>query len=369
MVLVHCMSFASNPRSKQWSKLNGDITPRQVSKTSKKKYIFDCKKCKHQFETALVEINRRNSWCPYCANQKLCDDVCDGTCNTCFNKTIAANYRAEFWSKENTIDPQFVFRGSKTKYKFDCTECKHQFEITPSDISYNDNWCPYCINHKLCDDQNCEYCFNNSIASHPKSIYWNDNNILEPRQVCKTGGLKYKFDCPHCNKIYVSTPANVTAGHWCPCIVNKTEAKLYDYLQTLYDTVSKSAKFNWCKNIRCLPFDICIEKFKLLIEVDGPQHFRQISNWTSAVETQNRDIYKMQCANANGYTVIRIMQEDVWYDRNNWKEELGKVIGHYEKPINVFVGQKIIDIAKLSLSPQYLNCFHSPFTLNDVVWI
>lgn len=77
----------------------------------------------------------------------------------------------------------------------------------------------------------------------------------------------------------------------------------------------------------------------------------------------------MQCANANGYTVIRIMQEDVWNDRNNWKEELGKVIGHYEKPINVFVGQNITDIGNLLLTPQYLNCFHSSFVFDDVVWI
>ena len=30
----------------------------------------------------------------------------------------------------------------------------------------------------------------------------------------------------------------------------------------------------------------------------------------------------MECANKNNYSVIRLTQEDVFYDKYNWKEEL-----------------------------------------------
>ena len=45
-------------------------------------------------------------------------------------------------------------------------------------------------------------------------------------------------------------------------------------------------------------------------------------NWKSPKETQETDIYKMKCANENGFSVIRIIQTDVLYDVYDWKEEL-----------------------------------------------
>ncbi|MFN3135355.1 MAG: DUF559 domain-containing protein, partial [Candidatus Kryptonium sp.] len=59
------------------------------------------------------------------------------------------------------------------------------------------------------------------------------------------------------------------------------------------------AKFEWCcnpKTGRILPFDFCIEEKKVIIEVDGPQHFEQISNWTSPEKQKDRDFYKIKQA-------------------------------------------------------------------------
>ena len=30
----------------------------------------------------------------------------------------------------------------------------------------------------------------------------------------------------------------------------------------------------------------------------------------------------MKCANANGYSVIRILQKDIWHDRYKWLDQL-----------------------------------------------
>ena len=71
------------------------------------------------------------------------------------------------------------------------------------------------------------------------------------------------------------------------------------------------------KNNRYMPYDFVIEEYKVIIELDGIQHFKQVSNWDSPEETQLRDKYKMEKANANGYSVIRILQDDVYNDKYN----------------------------------------------------
>jgi very-short-patch-repair endonuclease len=75
-----------------------------------------------------------------------------------------------------------------------------------------------------------------------------------------------------------------------------------------------------------LPFDFCIPEFKIILELDGPQHFYQIQNWRSPEDESINDVYKTKCANENGYSVIRILQEDVWNDSNEWLNEIIKNI-------------------------------------------
>jgi hypothetical protein len=45
-------------------------------------------------------------------------------------------------------------------------------------------------------------------------------------------------------------------------------------------------------------------------------------NWKSPEENQKTDKYKMKCANENDYSIIRLLQEDVLYDKYDWKTEL-----------------------------------------------
>ena len=52
--------------------------------------------------------------------------------------------------------------------------------------------------------------------------------------------------------------------------------------------------------------------------MDGGQHFKQVSNWLSPEETRLRDIFKMQKAEVDGYKVIRVTQEDVYWKGEAW---------------------------------------------------
>ena len=98
--------------------------------------------------------------------------------------------------------------------------------------------------------------------------------------------------------------------------------------------------YNWCINLetnRFLPFDYSLEEYKIIIELDGDQHFKQISNWKSPEDTLKRDMYKMDCANKEGYTVIRIYQMDVFKNKNCWFEKLTSAIKTYKEPTRVFI--------------------------------
>ena len=79
-------SFASHEKAKYWSNKN-KLKPNEVSKSSNKKYIFNCNLCNHEFESSLNDIVS-GSWCSYCGNhsKKLCSN---GECKMCFEKSFA----------------------------------------------------------------------------------------------------------------------------------------------------------------------------------------------------------------------------------------------------------------------------------------
>jgi len=85
-------SFASNPKAKYWSKKN-NVSPKDVSFSSHKKFLFDCPDCKHEIETSPNQISGKH-FCAYCTNRRLCNDV---GCSYCLDKSFAANEKAIHW--------------------------------------------------------------------------------------------------------------------------------------------------------------------------------------------------------------------------------------------------------------------------------
>ena len=125
---------------------------------------------------------------------------------------------------------------------------------------------------------------------------------------------------------FLQRPGEHWKGSGCPNCVNKTEGKLYENIKQAYPSIIIQFKEEWCKKISYLPFDFCIPELKIIIELDGPQHFQQVSNWSSPEEQFENDKYKEKCANDNGYSVIRILQEDVFYDTYDWLNDLCNAI-------------------------------------------
>lgn len=328
-------SFASHPRIINWSDKN-EISPQLVFKNAHKNYIFDCHVCKHEISITPHSITA-DHWCGYCANHRLC-----GKCDYCNNKTYAIfefpeNYK---WSAVNNVIPKLVFLQTTAFIQIDCNKCSHTFNVSGRNF-YNGFGCSYCYGSKLCDNAKCLFCHEKSFASYigeinKRGIVWSKKNLITPREVRLHSDIKIIFNCTNGEKkhIFTTTLNDMSTGRGCPFCKFKTEKKLLDTLSNIFPTIKAQFKRNWCKNEltnRFLPFDFCILKFKIIIELDGAQHFRQVSNWKCPLETHKRDLYKMQCANKYGFRIIRILQDDVWRDTYDWGTVLKSQIEELSK--------------------------------------
>jgi very-short-patch-repair endonuclease len=312
-------TFASHPKAIYWSKWN-DLKPHEVALNSHKKYWFDCVECGHEFDAPLKEINLVNRWCSYCANKKICGPL--EKCETCIAKSFASVPYSENWSSLNKEKPEQVFKNSHKKYFFNCPKCSHTFSQCLSHITRG-NTCTFCGKRALCTpDKECRICFEKSFASVERSKHFSKKNTKQPSQIFKSTAEKFIFDCDKCGSEFQSKLSHITDGSWCPHCRYKTEDIVYVKLKMRYSSLQKQYKVDWCKDKKHLPFDFVIEERKVIIELDGEQHWVQVAKWKTPEHNRARDLYKMKCANEQGFSVIRIVQEDVHKNKYDWLTEL-----------------------------------------------
>ena len=331
-------SFAFCKYAYMWSDKNIS-TARQVYRSSNNKYYLNCDKCGHTFYKTLKQISN-SSGCPYCY-LALCGDL---NCKYCFIKSFAQHPKSKYWSLKNKKMPYQVAMQSNRKYFFNCDKCEHEFMIEPSTICAG-SWYPYCsiICKQLCANI-CVHCFNRSFESCSLSKYWSIKNNSHPRSIIKNSNIKYIFNCQYCNEEY-NSPLNYSAkrnNSGCNKCKYKTEHLLSQYLSK-YFKITNQAKFEWCKNEptgRYFSFDFLLEDSKIIIELDGFQHFNVCTFTENLDFSILRDVYKMYQALQNGYTIIRVSQEDVWNDKLNLDECLLPNIKTYDEPKLIFISSK-----------------------------
>jgi len=114
-----------------------------------------------------------------------------------------------------------------------------------------------------------------------------------------------------------------------------------------------------------------LEDLNIIIEQDGPQHFNQIGNWASPELTKINDLYKMKCANENGYSVIRILQKDIWHDKYDWLKNYVKILRKLQlkKLFKIFICVKIMNIKILTYKSQYFNNISGIYFVENYILI
>ncbi|AEA07241.1 putative restriction endonuclease [Lausannevirus] len=321
-------SFASCDKAKYM--VEGQRNPLVVFRFDKKKLAFKCPKCFHDFEMAPNNLSV-GQFCPFCSSSKLC---CSDDCRICFEKSFASHEKSKYCNvQKSKFEPKNVFLNSSKKLWFDCPMCDHQFEAAVEKV-FRGRFCPFCKNKKLCYSESCDMCYKNSFASHPKAKFWiTEKNKSTARNVAIRSSKKIWVRCEKGHE-FESDPNNISRGSWCAICKNKTEEKLLRFLEKHFENVVFQFEPFWSKNPRTgcyLPFDFCVSK--TIIELDGRQHFQQVKNWKSPEQQQKVDRYKEKCALKNGYSVVRILQRDVWLDRGEWQKILLESIMDRETPV------------------------------------
>jgi very-short-patch-repair endonuclease len=302
----------------QWHPTKNEKRPDQFNAGSDEKVWWLCPNtcpsgCLHEWQTAIKLRCLKNYSCPFCSNQKiLCEHISIATTHS----QVAQQWHPTL----NTSSPCQFVAGSDEKAWWLCPKtcpngCIHQWQTQIKHRCLNNLGCPFCSKQKV----SCE-CVS-IVKTHPELIkeWHTEKNInISPSSFSHGSGKKVWWKCDKHHE-WQAIISSRTKGNGCPYCMNKTEAKLYDYLCRNFTNVQAQFRPEWIKPHR---FDFCIPSLKLLLELDGPQHFRQVSNWTSHTETQKRDVFKMITAQTQGYSVIRLLQEEVYDATDEWLNEL-----------------------------------------------
>jgi len=347
---IQLMNFGTHEKAKFWNYSLNAKGPSEYALNSHKMAWFTCNICKHDFYKIIREFKTsKNTGCPFCSKTRknLCDDI---NCERCCENSFEIVEYSKNWSNKNLVTPRDVTKYSHgIKYLFNCPDCGHEFEQEPSHITrieINDkvggSGCIFCAHRQICSrDIDCNWCCEKSFEKVEYSKYWNyeKNFPVIPRDIFRSVITEFWFNCHLCNIPFKNRVSHITDGVRCPKCKNKTEKIFYDIVVKIYPSLIFQYKVEWCKIIKKLPFDFVIIEKKILLEIDGKQHMVQVSNWKTPEYNRNNDVYKMKCANDNGFSVIRILQEDIYRNRNKyWLVELEENI---EKIINDGIVQNI----------------------------
>ncbi len=130
-------------------------------------------------------------------------------------------------------------------------------------------------------------------------------------------------------------PRSHLSGENCnKCKISKGEIKIINFLKQHILSHESQYKFNDCKNINKLPFDVYLPEHNICVEYDGIQHFETMEIWGGKKrfkETQKNDQIKTDYCLINNIKLIRIP----YWDFKNIEEIL-------EKELNITLSQKLI---------------------------
>ena len=364
----HCFqtSFASFEGKTIKGKLKRDCwdydknkkSPNEITKGTSKKYWFKCDNCPHSFQLNPNSITSKSkgSWCPYCCvgSNTFCNkynkNKVKDSCKHCFQKsfasfegkTIKGKLKRDCWDYDkNKKSPNEIAKVGDSEYWFTCDNCCHSFQKRMNIIIHKNSWCKYCnrFSRFLCNIKDCNHCFQRSFASFEgktikgklKRDCWDydKNKDYIPRNIHKFGDKRIFFNCDECNYIWDTCIKQITKGSWCPVCKYKTQKLLFKFLIEQYNNVEPEKIFDWSK--KKYRYDFSLSHKKVLIELDGRQHFEKVSNWGDPKETRENDIIKVINAIDNGYSIIHLLQEDVYYNTYDWKTKLINTINNIEE--------------------------------------
>jgi very-short-patch-repair endonuclease len=324
-VCIHnSLAYLQPEITKQWHPIkNGNLKPEEVSECSGKNVWWLCPNtckegCKHEWKCS-VSHRKNGTNCRFCTKQEICihDSIVYSHSELIkqWHPTKNGDLKPEQFSSGS--GHQLIWWNCEITCKYGC---KHDDYTAYVYSRTSGSGCPSCAGK-------CSPCIHNSIIyTHPEiTQQWHPtkNGDMKPEHYTKGANVYVWWFNNKCKHEWYKQINSRTQGKGCPYCKNKTEQKLCDALIPYYPLLNCQFRVEWCKNINCLPYDFVLEEYKTIFELDGFHHFQDVQHHKSSyIEKHERDVYKMKCANENGYSVIRLLQTDVFYDTYDWLKEL-----------------------------------------------
>lgn len=297
---------------------------------------FLCDMCFCEFILKPLEVTKEQKWCNNDHNTKSQKNLLEYLEKNTENSDFFIGLQKEKIIK--VMDPTIIkITDLKSKLVFQCSQCLHVYYNTFYDFLKNQG-CTYCKNPSLlCDSETCKMCFKRSFDSYEdktrlnktkkdflKGYYSQGIFIKEtnPRNISINLNLKLVFYCDICKKDFQRSLFKVTQKNkWCQDCMHLTETILYSWLKENFknEKIIREYSESWTKNKK---YDYCFPDWKLLIELDGPHHFIKVHNGKCPLKAQENDRKKDSIAINNGYSIIRVCQQDVIKNRNKWEHYL-----------------------------------------------
>ncbi len=286
---------------------------KDYTQSSHKKVWWMCSKVPHHEWYARIDnrtrVNSRN--CPICSNQLICPK---DKCNSLYGSKQFEEIENE-WNEEKNGSAKNYFPMSDKKVWWKCGKIPHhEWKARIGNrTGSNPLNCPICSNQLICPKDQCNSLYISEKFQEIKNE-WNEKKNGSAKNYFPMSGKKVWWICnkvPHHEwktSIHHRTGYNSSS---CPmCNMSHLE-KEFEYVSTVLQlNPIFEAKFENCKNITHLPFDVHLKDHNILVELDGKQHFiRNDYFYATFDEFINRiltDIKKNVFAFSIGKSLLRI---------------------------------------------------------------
>lgn len=265
------------------------------------KLTVKCLKDDYIWKTNYKYFIYLNNSCPKC------------TKNVLTKKEIYENI--EKISLENNYKFEILkYDGSKTKIKIICDK-NHTYDFSYHSYVYNQNKCPKCSNSLPLSEEEVI----NNISKRCSETNYKFIKFIN------LDGSKSRFilECMIDNHQWeISYPNFIYHLKGCPKCNNKTKfAKPFkeQILDKIFNNIVQEKSFPNLKNIKKLNYDFYIEKYKILIELNGPEHYHK--NY----KLQKNYNIKVQYAKENGFHLIEIPNKK-YLDMEYFLNKFSKII-------------------------------------------
>lgn len=265
---------------KYWSEKN-DKTPYDYTIGSGRKIWIKCQEKEyHEYDVSPHHFTN-GSRCPYCTCKNGKVHPKDSFAQWGIDN-ICKDFLEKYWSKKNEINPWNLSTKNNKKIWIKCQEnLQHDdYETMISNFTQNGSRCPFCSSSSKYPPIEKSLYFNFPISR----IIWSDKNKLTPLDFYKISHKEvwWKCNCGKHEDYKRQVGSSVKYNFRCPKCSEERNESIYQEKTRLYlNEIGYELNHEYeCSIIaknpitnRLLPFDNEVVKLKLIIEVNGSQHY------------------------------------------------------------------------------------------------